>query len=144
MQLEDAELVEVAAKCLRGLMEVYADEAASTKAKVDDAVDQCMQGLAKSKSTTDVEPKTNATGAASAVSPKVTDKSSTYEVDEDGSPLNHCGKEGRCLSTECNFWGTCHSTGSQSANPLSFSFRTRRCECQQPTHKSSSSEAIAV
>ena len=47
------------------------------KAKIDDAVDKCVQGLAQNKSTTDVEPKPNTTGAASTVSPKAADELST-------------------------------------------------------------------
>ena len=86
IQFASAQLVKVAAKCLAGLMEVYADEAASTKAKIDNAVDKRMQGLAKSKSAADAESKTTMSGAVSTANPEGTPELSTHKVDEDNPP----------------------------------------------------------
>ena len=57
IQFASEELVAVAAKCLAGLLEAYADEAAARQATIDNAVSQCTQGLAKSK-TKDAESET--------------------------------------------------------------------------------------
>ena len=50
IQFANAGLVAVAAKSLKGLIEAYADEAASTKAKGDQAVERCMQDMANGES----------------------------------------------------------------------------------------------
>ena len=82
IRLAEAEFASAAARCLNQLVDISAEMEATSKAKIDVAVDLCMKGLAKDKETTGAESQPKATGTTSTAQPVGADESSTPEADE--------------------------------------------------------------
>ena len=126
IRFASVELVEVAAKMLKGLMQACADEAASTMATSDNVGEESMQNVTETEST-DVKSKTNTSGAACTSTSQGTKELSSHEGDEEEPPQTTSEKEGASAPNDTSGEHACCSR--------------RRCghKQKQPTHISSES-----